>query len=235
MNIQVAGRGLVRQDNRCALLEAGDIAFYDSTRAYELLFDQPFEQLVVRVPLADMVDSHRLKRGTLTTAVPLRETDGLAPLIAFFAAMSDYGGDNLAECGAALMATAARTLTRDRRQPPSPEEEIRQRALAVVHARFTDSTLTLEHIAYECSVSTRTLQRAFTQHHVTLTDVLRAKRLDRAHQLLGGPRRLPVAAVAKKSGFAGERHFYRAFKAATGLSPAEYRQLKVAPEVSDVA
>jgi hypothetical protein len=40
VSIQAQGRGVVRQDGRDAVLSAGDFALYDSTRPYELLFDE---------------------------------------------------------------------------------------------------------------------------------------------------------------------------------------------------
>lgn len=50
VSIQARGQGVVRQDGRDAVLGAGDFALYDSTRPYQLLFDQPFEQIVLKLP-----------------------------------------------------------------------------------------------------------------------------------------------------------------------------------------
>ena len=50
VSIQTRGEGLIAQDGRIARLAVGDFALYDSTRPYELRFDAPFEQAVLRLP-----------------------------------------------------------------------------------------------------------------------------------------------------------------------------------------
>ena len=50
VSIQARGHGVVRQDGRDAVLSAGDFALYDSTRPYQLLFDEAFEQIVLKLP-----------------------------------------------------------------------------------------------------------------------------------------------------------------------------------------
>src|SRR5690606_40448236 len=50
LSIQVAGAGQLVQDEKIAKLKPGDLALYDSTRPYQLLFDQDFEQYVLSLP-----------------------------------------------------------------------------------------------------------------------------------------------------------------------------------------
>ena len=50
VSIQIKGRGKVVQDGRVATLSPGDFALYDSTRPYELIFDEPFQQYVLQLP-----------------------------------------------------------------------------------------------------------------------------------------------------------------------------------------
>lgn len=50
VSLAVKGDGCVRQDGREARLSPGDLALYDTTRPYELLFDAPFTQWVLKVP-----------------------------------------------------------------------------------------------------------------------------------------------------------------------------------------
>ena len=54
LSLQMAGRGLVRQAGREAWLDPGDYALYDTARPYQLHFDAPLTQLVVRIPRALM-------------------------------------------------------------------------------------------------------------------------------------------------------------------------------------
>jgi len=52
VSLAVQGGGRVVQDGREARLSPGDFALYDTTRPYELLFDSPFTQWVLKVPRA---------------------------------------------------------------------------------------------------------------------------------------------------------------------------------------
>lgn len=54
VSFAVQGDGRVVQDGREARLSPGDLALYDTTRPYELLFDRPFTQWVLKVPRAEM-------------------------------------------------------------------------------------------------------------------------------------------------------------------------------------
>ena len=59
-------RGRVRQDGREAWLRPGDFALYDSTRPYELLFEEDFQQFVLMLPGATL--RTRLKATERMTA-----------------------------------------------------------------------------------------------------------------------------------------------------------------------
>ena len=50
VSIQIKGHGKVVQDGRVAALSPGDFALYDSTRPYELIFDEPLQQHVLQFP-----------------------------------------------------------------------------------------------------------------------------------------------------------------------------------------
>ena len=50
VSIQTKGCGKIVQDGRIAELSPGDFALYDSTRPYELIFDEPFQQHVLQLP-----------------------------------------------------------------------------------------------------------------------------------------------------------------------------------------
>jgi len=50
VSIQTQGRGVISQDGRHAVLGPGDFALYDSTRPYQLTFDDNFQQFVLKLP-----------------------------------------------------------------------------------------------------------------------------------------------------------------------------------------
>jgi hypothetical protein len=76
VSIQARGRGVVRQDGRDAVLSAGDFALYDSTRPYELLFDESFEQIVLKLPGERLRSELRDTEALTATTVSGREGAG---------------------------------------------------------------------------------------------------------------------------------------------------------------
>jgi AraC-binding-like domain len=71
-SIQLDGRLRIEQDGRIAVLSAGDMAFYDSTRPYSLQSDEPSSQLVIQVPKRELsiCDTRRLTARTLGSGTP---------------------------------------------------------------------------------------------------------------------------------------------------------------------
>ena len=84
--------------------------------------------------------------------------------------------------------------------------------------------LRLRDLAALAGLSEAHFQRAFlasvgvSPHHFVAH-----RRAARARALLRGPE--PIAAVALACGFSGQSHLTRAFKAATGVTPAAYRRM----------
>ena len=72
VSIQAHGTGAVVQDGRHARLAPGDFALYDSTRPYELHFDGPFQQYVLKLPgptlRTALRDTHRLTATSVSGA-----------------------------------------------------------------------------------------------------------------------------------------------------------------------
>lgn len=50
LSLMLAGTGLLIQDDREAVLQAGDLAVYDTDRPYSLVFDEGFRTMVVMFP-----------------------------------------------------------------------------------------------------------------------------------------------------------------------------------------
>ncbi|MGY1607290.1 MULTISPECIES: AraC-like ligand-binding domain-containing protein [unclassified Geodermatophilus] len=224
-SIQLAGRGIVSQDDREARLVPGAMAFYDSTRPYTLHFDGAFEQLVVQVP------RRVLPAGPLAgaTAVTLG-ADSSARLVADFLrglarqqATDPAGTAALAPHALGLL-TSALGLAAGTGPPPGAAALDRERVLAHLAAHHTDPRLCADGVAAACHLSRRSLFRLFECEPEGLGDVLRRLRVTAAQRLLRTAPTLPLATVAVRSGFGGEASFHRAFRAVTGTTPAAYRR-----------
>lgn len=95
------------------------------------------------------------------------------------------------------------------------------RLLAYIDSHLSEE-LSLERLAAEAHFSTFYLSHLFKQYTgTTLTQYVISKRIDMARILLHGD--LPITQIAQEVGFRNYNHFYRTFKALTGVGPAEYR------------
>lgn len=223
-SIQLAGRGQVEQDGRTALLGPGEMAFYDSTRPYVLHFDDPFRQLVVQVPRSriDLLDTRAVTARTLGVGTPGAAVAAFFTALAPTASTDEQAGRLLVPHAAALLTAAASYAGGLDSSRVAADAMARQQVLDFMRARLADPQLDAGTIAIGCHVSRRTLYRIMGPDGVAR--VLRQLRLEQARQLLLSHPDRCVGAVAAACGFESESGFYRAFRSATGMTPAEYRQ-----------
>ena len=80
-----------------------------------------------------------------------------------------------------------------------------------------------EALAEALAMSSRTLSRRLQDEGQPLSQLMAQVRIERAEHLLREGR-LPLQAIAQATGFADASSFTRAFKRATGQTPAEHRQ-----------
>ncbi|TSD99824.1 helix-turn-helix domain-containing protein [Skermania sp. ID1734] len=106
---------------------------------------------------------------------------------------------------------------------PAPQAHARDRVLEFLRRNLADPGLDADRVAEACAVSRRTLYRILGKEGVT--SQLRRMRIERAMQMLLDEPQLPVGRVGAACGFDSESGFHRAFRATTGQTPGEYRQL----------
>jgi AraC-like DNA-binding protein len=90
-------------------------------------------------------------------------------------------------------------------------------------AREGGGFLSLEEVANELHLSTRTLKRRLATQGATYSDLLEEQRRERAMMLLRSPA-LSLDEVAEQLGYSDPSNFRRAFRRWTGVSPAAYRR-----------
>jgi AraC-like DNA-binding protein len=223
-SIQRGGTGRVEQDGRAALLAPGDIAFYDSTRPYTLHFDDRFGQLVVQVPKRELL----LGDTRALTARALRRGTPGGAVSAFFTSLFDATratGEQPAALlphAIGLLSAAASSAAGAAPGPAGAAALARERVLEFLRRNLADPGLDAGAVAAACHVSRRTLYRIVGQEGVAAR--LRRMRIEQARSMLLREPGRPVAAVGFACGFDSESGFYRAFRAATGMSPGDYRK-----------
>ncbi|WP_091231232.1 helix-turn-helix domain-containing protein [Microbacterium sp. 3J1] len=231
LSLMLAGTGMLIQDDREAVLQAGDLAVYDTDRPYSLVFDDDFRTMVVMFPKhlislpSDMV-------GQLT-AVRISGQGGLGGMVVPYLTQLAGNLDQLAGTTGARLAHSALDLvttvfTRELgldEVSADPHRALVQRIRSYIDRNLASTDLGPATIASAHFISTRHLHGLFQEQGVTVSTWIRTRRLEQCRRDLLDPMLAdrPVAAVAARWGFVDAAHFSRAFKSAFGISPSEYR------------
>lgn len=225
-SILLDGRARIEQDGRIAELTAGAMAFYDSTRPYSLLSDEPCSQLVVQVPKREL----SIRDTRLLTARTLGNGTPGAVVSAFLTSLRDAARDDAAQTAVlvphavGLLSAAASFASNSEPGPRAESALARQQVSDFLHRNLADPQLDARTVAQACNISRRSLYRVVGDDGVA--GQLRRIRIERAKEmLLHNPGR-PIGSVATACGFDSESGFHRAFRDATGQTPGNYRQAR---------
>ncbi|MDN4587738.1 AraC family transcriptional regulator [Xenophilus aerolatus] len=236
VSIQARGRGVVRQDGRDAVLDAGDFALYDSTRPYQLVFEQAFEQIVLKLPgerlRSELRDTERLTATTvsgrqgaghllLSMIRTLREDiDALQPASAL--AVS-HGVQSILVAGLQTL-PAARTPV-----VSNLTAYHLARVKRCIDAELGDPALSVGTLAGRLGVSVSHIHRVFRSEPLTPSQYIWDRRLEACSRDLLEPAFAgrSVAEIAYARGFSDAAHFSRAFRDRFGCTPREWRQRPV--------
>lgn len=233
--LQVSGTSVIEQDDRQAFLRPGDLAVYDTSRPYRIAFSDDFRMTVAMFPrkLVRLPEDHMAG----LTAVRLAGDTGLGPLIAPL--MKGLSGGDLdapttviaAHLGDAVLDLVTAAFAQQMQQPLDEGGSAFQRALRVKVGKFIDDNLhdpglTSKAVADAHFVSVRYLQKVFESEGMSVSTMIRTRRLERCRRDLADPRTglVPIVAIAQRWGFTDAAHFSRLFRSAFGLSPREYRK-----------
>lgn len=228
------GSVAVPHEGRDVLLEPGDLVFCGPGRTGAPRFGASFRMTLFRLPrhCPGIADSD-LRR---ITGVPLRCGDGVRALVSHFLTVlaSDAGlrrshtGDRLARTAVDLLAVLVTEFVGDQAADTTDVgTQTLSRIRTFIELHLPDADLSPEAIAHAHHISVRYLHKLFQGEGTTVSQWIRARRLDACRQDLGrAPRhRLTVAAVAHRWGFTSASHFSRAFRDAYGMSPSEWQAL----------
>lgn len=232
VSIQRAGTGVVRQDGREARLSPGDFALYDSTRPYQLLLSDSFEQFVLMLP-GELLRSY-VKHAEALTATAISGREGAGHLLLNMIDTLRRDLDHLQPASAAAIADATvnilvaglRTLPQAQDvQLPSLALYHIARVKAFIEAHLCDPQLCVGKIATHLTLSEAHLHRLFKTQPETLAQFIWSRRLEACKRALGDPARAhwALGTIALNYGFNDAAHFSRSFRARFGLTPREYR------------
>lgn len=184
VGLQLTGSSLLVQDGREAVLGAGDLVLYDSSRPFTLAMDARFSWQVFLMPKDKLRRSDR--EIARLTAVPINADSGVAGIVVRFlhdltsnlAAIQTPGAaESLCENAADLIATLVRAELGQPWEVSHPQRVLRQHALTHIGANLSDPQLGPDAIAHAIGVSTRRLHQVFEPSGQTVCGRIRDERL----------------------------------------------------------
>lgn len=237
VGVQVSGRAVLVQDGRRAEAAEGGLVLYDMARPYSLHYPERFRSHVFQVPHRLLGVAEGSIRQAAGTAVTSAEGFGsvLLPFLGTLAASAHSCpasvGDRPAGSVADLLGTLIAQLTgRTAADVHTPNDHFVLRIREHIDRHLGDPGLSPEAIARAHRISVRYLHRLFEGEGVTVGRLVQQRRLEAcAGEPARRSRTAPtVSAVAQRWGFVNPAHFSRAFRAAYGMSPREWRALRTA-------
>lgn len=236
VKLLVRGVARVEQAGREVHLHPGEIVFCDMARPIRMEFHRPFQtkSLVLPRRLLGLRESD-LQR---LTATPFRPDTRLGSLLSpFLAQLVDSAATYPSATGEVLARHVVELLTvlvEERLHQvvddtPSAARVLLPRIQLFIDRNLADPDLTPEAIAQAHQISVRYLHRLFQTEDVTVGRWIQRRRLQECRRELAGRMAAgrTIAAVAHQWGFTSAAHFSRVFRAAYGMSPAEWRDSAV--------
>lgn len=237
LSLQTKGVGILQQDGRTAILKPGDFALYDTTRPYDLRFNQPSGQLVLR--LSRSLVSGRLADPERCTALRIGGDSASGRLASTFIrqlheSLGELDPNSVTRLHAStvdLMATALAEQTGAAVHGTEWQVLLRRRILSYLDCHLADPGLNCEVVAAAHGISERYMRKVFQGSAMGVSEWIWARRLEQARRDLSDPclSHLGISAIGFDVGFKDTAHFSRAFKAKFGVTPSLHRETTSPP------
>lgn len=230
------GVGGVAQDGRETVLHPGEFAIYDTTRPYELQFEDAFTQVILQVP-RDML-LRRVAGTEALTATSFGSDRPLQKLAHDFVYRLCQSADQikpehavrLAEQAADLVAMALSERLGTQALPSTRRTALLHRLKAHVRMHLADPDLSASMTATVLGVSPRYVNDLLSEEGTSFQRFVLTERLAQCHHDLASPilAHRHVSEIAFAWGFNDVSHFGRVFRERYGLSPRDFRTGKSA-------
>ena len=228
LTLTPAGRSLVSQDGREAVLKNGDFALSDRTRPYTFTSDGDFSHTVLMIP-RDLLVS-RVGSAERFTAVGIDGGNGfgglLSPMLVRLAAQfATIPADVQPRVAANVLDLIATALLSGSGETHVSAKMTHVRTKFWIEMHLAES-LSGERIAAACGVSVRHLNRLFAREGTSLMQYVWERRLARCRRDLTDSTMLhrSISEIALSAGFKDQAHFSRTYRARYGRSPRDDRR-----------
>jgi AraC-like DNA-binding protein len=231
--VKRAGSSILTQEGREAALGANEVVLVSSTQPCVIRSGASSPVLLVLIPKERLaVPEEALRRAVALCLGPELPIAGvLGRLVNDLATLPDlepFDAAQLARPTIELVRALIATVAGDaRRARESLDATLQMRINDYLRMHCYEHDLTADRIAAAHYISTRHLYRLLAAEGISLGTWLREQRLEACRDELARPTAAAntVASVGRRWGFSDETNFGRAFKAAFGVTPREWRCL----------
>jgi len=233
VHLQLAGTSVNRQDGREIELAEGDFALVDSTRPYQIAFEQSTSIMVLRIPQASM--RRVIASPESVTLVPMSARAPANRLASRFlqdiwsallGGMEPDPADRLCRPVLDVLANAYAAVPAALAEGSSMAGALRVQIRSFIEDHLGNPDLSLTDIASAFGISSRYVHVLFQDDAETVSEYIQRRRLEEAARSLADPMRarVSIAAIAASHGFKSQAHFSRLFRARHGMTPREFRR-----------
>ncbi len=231
--LQLDGCSITRQQGRESMLRYGDFHLLDSTRPYQLSFQQSNRMLVLAIPQRDL--ARRLANPDSVIGLPMSGKTGLASLLSSllcgFWQQRRSGEDRFlsprfSEALLDLIASAYASVASAGTEHSSVAVARREQVRTYIESHLHDPALTPGRVAEAVHLSARRLHQLFEADGETVGSYILRRRLEECARAMTDPAQLgrTVTEIAFLHGFNNASHFGRVFRERFGATPSEFRR-----------
>lgn len=232
IGMPLKGASLLVQDGREAVLKAGDVVVYDSSRPFTLVMDSKFWWQVFLLPTVKLRRSDR--ELAQVTAIPMSSAHGMPRVVAQFlrglaaeaAGLEDQSGAvALGENASDLIATLVRSRFGKPWDVADQDAVLVQAVQSFIADHHARTDLDPQQIARANGISVRKLHALLRPTGRSASERIRDERLAAIRRDLTDPRlaRRAIGRIAASHGMPNQSAFARLFRQIEGSTAAEYR------------
>ena len=231
--LQLDGISINRQQGRESILRYGDFHLLDSSRPYEVSFEQSNRMLVLSIPQPDL--ARRMPNPESVVAIPMSGRAGVAGLLSSLLCNfwqqrrtgdETYLSPRFSEAILDLIATAYATITAAAPESSSIAIARREQIRSYIETHLHDPSLTPGKVAAAVHLSPRRLHQLFEADGETVGAYILRRRLEECARAMSdlSQRNRTVTEIAFLHGFNNASHFGRVFRERYNSTPSDYRR-----------
>jgi len=223
---QIRGCSLVEQAGNRSSLMPGDIVLVDSALPFRFSYQNMSQQISLILPRQIIERILNLSKVELGVKIP---ADSHIARFASKLVIEASRHENLdIEEGAAILdslATLIKPSVLKSVHSSEPYDKIFRTASEFVKDNIGEPGLNASMVANSVGTSVRSLHRAFAGNSITLSEYVKAQRLEMcADYIKANSGRLSLTEVVYRYGFGSSSYFSTAFKGRFGMTPSDFKK-----------